>query len=69
MTVNCENCMFFDSTKHEKDPRTKHAGICSKWTEIVFKSDTCKQFFSSSNPTVENLFKTDKTNNQIALFL
>ena len=51
MKENCENCAYFDSTKHEKDSRTKHAGFCSKWIEITFRKDTCKQFFISTYKT------------------
>jgi hypothetical protein len=56
MKINCENCVFFDGSKHQKDARTQHAGICSKWTEIVFRSETCKQHFLNSNPTEKDIF-------------
>lgn len=57
MTQNCENCIFFDGSKHENDTRTKHAGICSKWTQIVFRSETCKQYFSNENKGENEIFK------------
>lgn len=57
MAENCENCMFFDGTKHDNDIRTKHAGICSKWTEIVFRTETCKQFFTLQNKKENEIFK------------
>ncbi|MFV8344589.1 hypothetical protein [Flavobacterium sp. ZB4P13] len=56
MTEKCENCYYFDGSKHEKDAQTAHAGICSKWTEIVFKSETCKQFFSNQNKSEKEIF-------------
>jgi spore cortex formation protein SpoVR/YcgB (stage V sporulation) len=56
MAEKCENCSYFDGSKHENDKRTAHAGICSKWTEIVFKSETCKQFFSNENKTEKEIF-------------
>lgn len=56
MTQNCENCASFDGTKHENDNRTKHAGICFKWSQIVFRNETCKQFFSNQNKTETEVF-------------
>jgi hypothetical protein len=56
MTQTCENCTFFDTLRHENDARTKHAGICTKWTEIVFKSETCKWHFLKSNPDEKEIF-------------
>ena len=56
MLENCENCTFFDGSKHQNDIRTKHAGICSKWTEIVFRTETCKQYFSNQNKTEKEIF-------------
>ena len=56
MKENCENCTFFNGTAHEKDSRTRHAGFCSKWVEITFKRDTCKQYFSSVNKTEKEVF-------------
>lgn len=56
MTENCENCASFDGTKHENDNRTKHAGICSKWCQIVFKTENCKQFFSKENKKEKEVF-------------
>lgn len=46
MSKLCDNCTFFDGSKHQNDSRTSHAGICSKWSEIVFRSETCKQYIS-----------------------
>jgi hypothetical protein len=56
MTEKCENCTFFDGSKHQKDARTAHAGICSKWTEITFKWENCKGFFSKENLTEKEIF-------------
>jgi len=57
MIENCLNCIFFDGSKHQNDLRTSHAGICSKWTQITFKTDTCKQFFSNANKPEKEIFK------------
>lgn len=56
MLENCENCTFFDGSKHQNDKRTFHAGICSKWTEIVFKTEICKQYFSKKNKSENEIF-------------
>jgi hypothetical protein len=56
MTENCENCMYFDGSKHKNDTRTQHAGICSKWCQIVFKKEHCKQFFSAENLPPKSVF-------------
>jgi hypothetical protein len=53
----CENCHYFSGDKHKNDPRTKHAGICSKWTEVVFRTENCKEYFSSSNAPADEIFK------------
>lgn len=54
---NCENCAFFNNSKHKLDKRTEHAGICSKWSEIQFKNSTCKMWFSNENLPAEKIFK------------
>lgn len=51
MKNTCENCVSFDPSRHENDKRTSHCGICSKFTEVVFKSDSkCKFFMIKTNP-------------------
>ena len=57
MKNTCQNCVSFDGSKHQKDSRTQHAGICLKWSEIVFKTEICKQHFLNSNPTENQIFK------------
>ena len=42
MTEKCENCMFFDNSKFLHKTQTKDAGICTKFTEVCFKRDSCK---------------------------
>ena len=50
--------MHFDPSKHQNDARTKHAGICTKWVEITFLSDSCKFHFSAENLPSEKVFLT-----------
>jgi len=40
----CQNCHFFDDSRHKNDNRTSHAGLCLKWSEINLKTSTCNQF-------------------------
>lgn len=40
----CENCIYFDNSKHKQDKRTEHAGICNKLGSITFLNETCKMF-------------------------
>lgn len=73
MKGTCQNCCHFDGSKHQKDPRTQHAGICSKWTEIVFQSETCKQYFSNENKSEKEIFPLIDTTqlppiNQLSFF-
>lgn len=46
MTKKCINCASFNNENHKNDDRTKHAGICDKYKEIVYISETCKLFES-----------------------
>ena len=42
---SCENCVYFDDSKHKLDSRTLNAGICHKMAQIVFKNDkACRTF-------------------------
>lgn len=50
----CQNCNHFDNSKHKKDDRTNTAGICTKWCEIVFQSDTCKSYIDE--PMTKEIF-------------
>lgn len=68
MTQNCENCFHFDGSQHENDARTKHAGICKNFSEIVFKKETCKFHFSKDNLPSEKVFSKQETNVQLNLF-
>lgn len=68
MTENCSNCTFFDGSRHENDKRTSHAGICSKWSQIVFKTEICKQYFFKGNEPAENIFKSTQIDLQTTLF-
>ena len=42
MNEKCQNCMFFDNSKFLHKSQTKDAGICTKFTEVMFKNDSCK---------------------------
>ncbi|MDN3673432.1 hypothetical protein QWY99_10245 [Flavobacterium branchiarum] len=57
MKNQCQDCHYFNGDRHKNDPRTEHAGICSKWCEVVPKKDTCNQFFAKSNLTEQEIFK------------
>jgi hypothetical protein len=42
---HCENCNYFDNAKMKLDDRTKTAGVCKKWYDVVFqKTPSCKEF-------------------------
>lgn len=42
---NCLKCSNFNNQKFVNDTRTKHAGICEKFCEVVFYNDkACKQY-------------------------
>lgn len=62
--ILCIDCHFFDNSKHKNDPRTSHAGLCVKWSEINFKNSTCKQAIpiqeSEKNPFKEPLIDVTK---------
>lgn len=69
MTENCKNCIHFDPSKHANDPRTQHAGICTKWIEVTFKNDTCKHHFRADNLPVEKIFSNQPEQiKQLSLF-
>ena len=53
----CIDCNSFDNSKHINDPRTMHAGICKKWSQITFTSDTCKQYIPIQNHFEKDIFK------------
>ena len=55
--ITCENCHFFDASRHKKDPRTAHAGICIKWSQIELKSSTCKQAMPIQELIEKDIFK------------
>lgn len=44
-TKTCENCHYFDDSKHRHDERTKCAGICQKFYNVQFKKDKACNFF------------------------
>lgn len=58
---HCENCCHFNNDFHAKDTRTKHAGICYKWSEVVFLYGTCKSFSNRTEiqPTESEKLKQD----------
>lgn len=42
---NCLNCTHFNNEKFVNDARTKNAGICEKFCEVVFYNDkSCNQY-------------------------
>ena len=62
--------IFFDGSKHEKDVRTAHAGICKKWCEVTFKNDLCKFHLEMSTlPEWNELVKEQKEKSIINLQL
>jgi hypothetical protein len=56
MTETCQDCAFFDDSKHRNNARTKDAGICTKWVQIAFKKETCKQHFPNTNLSEKEVF-------------
>lgn len=56
MTEKCENCHYLDTSKHENDQRTKHMGICTKFCEISFKWEKCKQFLPVQEKDEKEIF-------------
>lgn len=68
MTEKCKNCFHFDGSQHEKDARTKHAGICKNFNEIVFKNETCKFHFTTDNLPLKNVFSEPQIAIQLNLF-
>lgn len=53
----CIDCNSFDNSQHINDPRTMHAGICKKWSQITFISDTCKQYIPIQELCENDIFK------------
>lgn len=64
----CENCHYFDNSAHKLDARTAHAGVCKKFSEIVFLSDNCSQYFDVSNLPQDKIFQPQETYQQRTLF-
>lgn len=58
MTEKCENCMFFDNSKFLHKPQTKDCGICTKFTEISFKNDSCKWHMPKQQLEEKEIFLT-----------
>lgn len=49
----CEDCLHFDNTRHLKDARTAHAGLCKRFCETTFLKDTCNQWLPNVLPDWE----------------
>jgi hypothetical protein len=65
----CYNCTFFDNSKHVTDKRTKHAGLCKKWSEITFQNDSCKYWLNvDTDKTWNDLIAPRLHDNQTQLF-
>ncbi|PWA08966.1 hypothetical protein [Flavobacterium laiguense] len=64
MTETCQNCAFFDDSKHKNNARTKDAGICTKWVQIAFKKETCKQHFLNTNLSEKDVFSVTAVSRQ-----
>ncbi|BFM44940.1 hypothetical protein CFS9_35810 [Flavobacterium sp. CFS9] len=56
MMKNCENCMSFDNSKFLHKRQTKDAGLCTKFTEVTFKNDSCKFYLPKQNLTEKEIF-------------
>lgn len=57
MTENCSNCMFFDNSKFVQKIQTQNAGICTKFTEVCFKSESCKWHIPKQELEEKEIFK------------
>lgn len=65
----CLNCYEFDNVAHKSDYRTKHAGLCKKWCEIVFQNGTCKSWLNVDvDSTWEKAIAPRLHENQASLF-
>lgn len=65
----CLNCINFDNVAHASDERTKHAGLCKKFCEIVFQNDSCNQWLNvDTDKTWADLIAPKLHENQISLF-
>lgn len=56
MLEKCENCQSFDNSKFLQNARTRDAGICGKFTEVVFKKETCKWHMPKTDLTETEIF-------------
>lgn len=68
----CERCDFFDNSHHVKDARTAHAGLCKRWSNITWKTETCSEFLNAGdlgtwNEVIKELHEKP-TVNQLNLF-
>ncbi len=56
MTETCQNCQSFDNKNFVQNRATRDAGICTKFTEITFKCDTCKFHMPKQELTENEIF-------------
>ena len=67
--ISCANCHYFDNSAHKNDQRTHHAGICSKWSEVTFLTDSCKYHFDlANNKAWKELIAPKEHENQLLIF-
>lgn len=63
----CQNCNYFDNSKHKNDDRTKTAGVCKKWYDIVFlTTPSCKEYIDEK--ITKEIFVFEPLNVQYDLF-
>jgi hypothetical protein len=46
----CQDCIHFDNSRHIKDSRTAHAGLCKRFSETTFLHDSCSQWLPNVLP-------------------
>lgn len=56
MTKTCENCQSFDNEKFVQKHATRDAGICTKFTEVTFKRDSCKYHLPKQKLSENEIF-------------
>lgn len=56
MPKTCENCHSFDNAKFVQKHATRDAGICSMFTEVTFKRDSCKYHFPKQELKENEIF-------------
>jgi hypothetical protein len=58
MQKTCENCASFDNSKFLQHRATRDAGLCTKFTEITFKRESCKFHLEKQNLSANEIFES-----------